>query len=76
VNFFQPVRKLLAKEREGGKTWKVYDVAMTPFRRVLSSPHVPKETKERLRDIYQTLNPVELRVRIERNLKELRRHHG
>jgi hypothetical protein len=31
VNFFQPVRKLFAKERKGGKTRKVYVVAMTPF---------------------------------------------
>ena len=76
VNFFQPVRKLLAKEGKGGKTRKVYDVAKTPFQRVLASPHVPTEAKGKLEQIYQTLNPVELRVRMERNLEELRRHQG
>ena len=76
VNFFQPVRKLLAKERKGGKTRKVYDVAKTPFQQVLASPHVPTEAKERLEQIYQTLNPVELRARMEGNLGELKRHHG
>lgn len=76
VNFFQPVQKLIAKEREGSKVRKVYDVAKTPFQRVLSSPDVREETKEKLREVYSRLNPVELCRRIERNLEELRRLHG
>jgi len=70
------VRKLLAKERKGENTRKVYDVAKTSFQRVLASLHVPTEAKERLEQIYQTLNPVELRVRMERNPEEPRRLHG
>ena len=38
-------------------------------------PKCAKGAKERLREIYQTLNPVELRACVERNLEELRRHH-
>lgn len=76
VNFFQPVRKLIAKEREGSKVRKVYDVAKTPFQRVLSAPDVREEAKEKVREVYRTLNPLELRRRIERNLEELRRLHG
>ncbi len=76
VNFFQPVQKLLAKERKGGKTRKVYDVAKTPFQQVLASPYVDKKEKGRLRKIDHTLNHVALRRRVEEHLGKLRRHHG
>jgi hypothetical protein len=76
VNFFQPVRKLLEKKREGSKVRKKYDVAKTPYQRVLASSDVGEEEKEKLREIYQTLNPVELRHRIEKNMERLRRLHG
>ena len=36
VNFFQPVRKLIKKERIGSKVIKKYDEAKTPYRRVLA----------------------------------------
>jgi len=76
VNFFQPVRKLIAKERKGSRVRKVYDVAKTPFRRVLVRADVDEAEKERLRELYRTLNPVELRRRIEENLRALRGLHG
>jgi hypothetical protein len=34
VNFFQPVRKLVQKERIGSRIKKRYDEARTPYRRV------------------------------------------
>jgi hypothetical protein len=34
VNFLQPVRKLEEKRTVGGKVWKRYDTARTPYRRV------------------------------------------
>lgn len=37
VNFFQPVRKLVSKERHGARVGKRYDRAQTPYRRVLAS---------------------------------------
>ena len=39
VNYFQPVRKLIHKERFGSRIKKRYDIAQTPYRRALSSPH-------------------------------------
>ena len=48
VNFFQPVRKLVQKERIGSRIKKRYDVAQTPFRRVLASPLISKEIKVKL----------------------------
>ncbi|MGC9529968.1 MAG: hypothetical protein ACP5G2_05040 [Candidatus Bipolaricaulaceae bacterium] len=76
VNFFQPVRKLLLKERVGSKVRKRYDEAKTPYQRVLASPDVSEAEKERLREVYRTLNPVALRRRIGENLKKLWRLRG
>lgn len=60
VNFFQPSMKLVSKERVGGKVKKRYDAAITPYQRVLDSPHVSDEAKAALRQQYLTLNPVAL----------------
>jgi len=64
VNFFQPVRKLVQKERIGSRIKKRYDVAQTPYRRVLASPLVSEEIKVKLQREYAMLNPAELRRQI------------
>lgn len=66
VNFFQPSMKLLDKQRQGSKVRKRYDQARTPFRRVLDSPEVPENLKTRLREQFETMNPVELKAELER----------
>ena len=66
VNFFQPVRKLVKKERIGSRIKKQYDVAQTPFRRVLASSDIPEEIKMKLQRQYDMLNPAELRRQITR----------
>jgi hypothetical protein len=71
VNFFQPMMKLKEKMRVDGKVKKVYDVAQTPYQRVLASPDVTEEDKQTLRDLYPTLNPVKLLDAIERHLEKL-----
>lgn len=68
VNFFQPVLKLVAKERVGSKVKKKYDIASTPYRRVLASNLVSVEDKARLMSIYYQLNPVTLRMQIDDNI--------
>lgn len=60
LNFFQPVMVLVEKIRDGAKVTKRYDVAQTPYQRVLAAPDVPEEAKERLRKLYLTLNPAAL----------------
>jgi hypothetical protein len=71
VNFFQPVLKLIEKRRVGSKVIKKYDTARTPYQRVLESPDVSEQIKERLRQLYPTLNPVALRQHIDANLDKL-----
>lgn len=68
INFFQPVLKLVAKERIDGKTLRTYDQAMTPFRRVLALDSISTEIKARLIDQYMQLNPVALRATIDANV--------
>jgi len=64
TNFFQPVMKLIKKTRVGSKVRKEYDRARTPFRRVLESPFISEQAKEKLNQEYVTLNPVKLKRKI------------
>ncbi len=64
VNFFQPVRKLIKKERIGSKVTKRYDEAKTPYRRVLASPDIEDKVKVKLRKEYDMLNTAELKREI------------
>jgi len=64
TNFFQPVRKLIKKERIGSKVIKRYDQAKTPYRRVLASPDIKDEIKMKLKSQYAMLNPAELKRKI------------
>jgi hypothetical protein len=71
VNFFQPVRKLIHKERHGSKVFKRYDEARTPHQRAMHLQSVDRHHKLRLQHEYLQLNPAELRRRIDVNLKQL-----
>jgi hypothetical protein len=57
--------KLLSKERVGSRVKKTYDEAKTPYQRVLESACVDEASKQRLRKLYATLNPVALLRHIE-----------
>jgi len=70
-NFFQPVMKLQYKIRDKGKVYRKYDTPKTPYQRLLESPSITEETKERLKAIYLSLNPAELKRRIDEKLNEL-----
>jgi len=67
-NFFQPQIKLVSKERAGGKIHRVYDKPQTPYHRLLSSKEFPEEKKLELTKIYNSLNPAELKRRIDKKL--------
>jgi len=71
INFFQPSMKLVTKQRVDNKVQKKYDQARTPYQRVLESCEVSEADKEKLRQIYLTLNPVTLRQRLEEHLNAL-----
>lgn len=70
-NFFQPVMKLVSKERVGGKIHRKYDRAKTPYHKVMESPKVSRKEKQRLKKIYESLNPAELKRTIDKKLDNL-----
>jgi hypothetical protein len=66
ANYFQPVMKLVKKERTGSKVKKTYDRPQTPYQRLLNSPVLTRAAKQRLHSEYATLNPAALKRQISR----------
>jgi hypothetical protein len=71
VNFFQPVEKLVTKTRQGARTHRVYDRAQTPYQRLCTLGVLSPETRRELDALYQSLNPLQLRRDLERELDRL-----
>lgn len=75
-NFFQPVQKLLKKERIGSKIKRTLDVPKTPYQRVMECKHISKEQKQKLKRLYSLLNPADLKRCIDRKRDELYRAYS
>jgi hypothetical protein len=71
VNFFQPLRKLVSKERLGAKVKKHYDQAQTPHQRLLAADVLEQSEPQDLAMLYAGLNPVQLRRNINETLEAL-----
>ena len=71
MNFFQPVRKLVSKERHGARVRKRYDRAQTPYRRLLASGVLTPARREALAAEYSRLNPLQLRTELTARLNAL-----
>lgn len=69
LNFFQPSQKLAAKERFGAKIRRKYNGSKTPYRRVLECPEIPEDKKTELRAVYESLDPIKLKRRIDEKIK-------
>ena len=70
-NFFQPVIKLKEKVRINGKIHRKYDKAKTPYQRLMESDQISLKTKIRLKKKYDSLNPAELKRKIDKKLNNL-----
>ena len=71
INFFQPVLKLIGKERIGNKLIRKYDTARTPFQRVIERTDVSLERKAHLLQLYLRLNPAQLRRSLDEKVAHL-----
>ena len=71
MNFFQPTMKLLSKSRHGAKVHKVYDIAQTPYQRLLKLGILSQAKQTELAAVYCGLNPVVLLKQINENLDKL-----
>lgn len=73
-NHFIPNMKLLEKEKINSKYRKKYEAPNTPYQRLLESPDIEQSIKETQQQIHATLNPFELKKRIEEKLKIISRY--
>lgn len=71
VNHWQPLLKLIGKEREGAKVTKHYDTAQTPYRRVLAAGVLSEEALLFLQKEHQSWGPAALRRQIEVEIEAL-----
>jgi hypothetical protein len=67
-NFFLPTFKLKEKVRVGARIVKKFDAPQTPYDRLMKSPHLSEERKEKLRLAKKSLNPFELKADLEKKL--------
>jgi hypothetical protein len=71
TNHFKPTFKLVKREKQGGKTKRIYEaIPKTPYQRLLECPDIPATTKAKLRDQHALLNPFALKKTIELKLKK------
>ncbi len=71
MNLFQPSVKLVKKSRVGSRLRRVYDRAQTPFDRVRPSGVGDPQRLAELERLRASLDPFELRRRIERKLERI-----
>jgi len=72
-NFFRPVMKISSKEKINNSVCrKKYDEARTPYRRLLESKQISQAQKQKLTEIYLSLNPAKLRNTIDQKIKKIR----
>jgi len=65
VNFFQPLRKVVAKERVGATVRKCFDRAQTPYQRLLAAGILTPDQQATLASVYESLNPAQLHAEID-----------
>jgi hypothetical protein len=70
-NLFQPVLHLHEKTVVDGKVQRKWDQAKTPSERRLGSGILSAEQQERLQQLYEQTNPLQLRQAIYRQLAAL-----
>jgi hypothetical protein len=71
TNHFKPTFKLLKREKNQGKTKRVYEKELqTPYQRLLVSPDITETIKVKLRAEHARLDPFALKKNIEVKLKK------
>lgn len=71
LNLLRPIRKLVAKERDGARVVKRYDEPRTPYQRLLESGVLAEDERRRLEARLRGLNPLALRRRIDELLRQV-----
>ncbi len=73
TNFFRPVMKIKSKEKINNSVCKkTYDVAKSPYQRLMKCDQISNQQKEKLRQLYFSLNPVQLKKEIDRKVLRIK----
>ena len=72
-NHFFPTFKLIKKIRANSRYRRIYDTPVTPYQRVLNAESVTTDTKEKLRQIHNSIDPIALRRQIQERLRSIYR---
>ena len=73
INFFQPSEKCVEKLRTGSHIVKKYDVAKTPYERVILHLKTTQETRDELMILFDSLDPFLLRKEIDILVREIQK---
>jgi hypothetical protein len=65
VNFLHPVRKLVSKTRTGPRVTRRYDMAQTPFHRLVDSGALSIKMTGQLQKRSKNIDPYRLKVQLE-----------
>ena len=71
VNLYQPMMKLVGKERMGSGVRKCYDEARTPFRRGIAAGVIDPEKRAEMEHLMADNGPLSLKRRIDAELEKL-----
>ena len=71
TNFFYTTLKLKGKKRQGSKIHKVYEIAKTPYQRIIESDKISKEVKDQLTKQYNSLNPAQLQRDLRKKMDKI-----
>ena len=70
-NFFLPCLKLKRKWREGSHWRRRYEPPQTAYQRLCAQGLLPRKHRRHLRDLYQSLDPLDLKDALEKRLKRV-----
>lgn len=70
-NYFLPNTKLTHKQRVESKIFKKHDKPETPYQRLMKSQDIPEAKKKELTEIYNNLNPFELKKIIKKKVDHI-----
>jgi len=71
---FRPVKRMLSKERCGARWHRTFEkVSKTPYMRVLEHAAIPRAVKDKLKEEHISLNPLELKRKLDTLKTELNR---
>ena len=69
-NLFIPCFKILRKERVGAKVRKIYGPSLPPCERLLQYPDLAKERSQRLRELRDRYDPIDLSKEVQKRKNE------